>query len=364
MVWFWRRYEIHVEIQRYDRGWVDREIETVPSIDIGSCWSGHDSRERNLTLSLHPSIPTSHGNDCYAFLRTLPSSSTTTQENLHLLPYTTTYHTYWRSDLLPFSTRQMITLRSILTTQSHSSVVLWTNGHSSSLLSYEPLKRLLSTYAHRINVRTVDIPALVSTTVLRGSKVLESALNDKKAWVDGDLVRLLVLWNFGGVWVDMDMVMTRDLRPLLEQEWVEEWDCYRKPYQVLNGALMHFRPSSPYLCTMFTLMLHSTPPRPSSTDWGSTLYLRAFRLLLSHNITPFSVLPWCAGDARNCRLDNRLPDIFEDVKLVQSRERELEWKVESVFGIHLHNQWEKKWPKQGWFQRMVVDRLRLEEEEL
>ena len=40
---------------------------------------------------------------------------------------------------------------------------------------------------------------------------------DTKAWVDGDLVRLLVTWAYGGVWVDMDSLLSRDLSPLLEQ---------------------------------------------------------------------------------------------------------------------------------------------------
>ena len=51
-------------------------------------------------------------------------------------------------------------------------------------------------------------------------------LNDKKAWVDGDLIRLPLLWQYGGVWVDMDSLLTRDMSPLLEHEFVTQWDCY------------------------------------------------------------------------------------------------------------------------------------------
>lgn len=60
---------------------------------------------------------------------------------------------------------------------------------------------------------------------MEGHQFLEMA--DKKAWVDGDVVRILVLWAKGGMWIDMDMIMTgRDLRVLTESEWVIQWDCY------------------------------------------------------------------------------------------------------------------------------------------
>jgi hypothetical protein len=70
----------------------------------------------------------------------------------------------------------------------------------------------------------VDMVALASSTTLSGSELLK--LKDKKAWLDGDLLRLLLLWNYGGVWIDMDSLLTRDLTPLLEHEFVTQWDCY------------------------------------------------------------------------------------------------------------------------------------------
>ena len=57
-----------------------------------------------------------------------------------------------------------------------------------------------------------------------GSDLLK--VKDEKAWIDGDVVRLLVLWAYGGVWIDMDSLLTRDMTPLLEHEFVTQWDCY------------------------------------------------------------------------------------------------------------------------------------------
>jgi hypothetical protein len=74
---------------------------------------------------------------------------------------------------------------------------------------------------------------------------------------------------------------------------------------------MHFHPSSPFLCTFLTLISLSPPPSPSTTTWGSHLYLKAWRRLVNQGIVPFQVLPWCFVDPRNCRTDKRVPDPFE-----------------------------------------------------
>ncbi|KAJ8594155.1 hypothetical protein M405DRAFT_809600 [Rhizopogon salebrosus TDB-379] len=104
-------------------------------------------------------------------------------------------------------------------------------------------------------------------------------LEDKKEWVDGDLVRLLVIWTYGGAWIDMDVLITLDLSPLLKHEFVMQWDCY--------DNLPSLERRAHYLCELFHFMVHSTPPRSPSTDWGAILYLR----LPSRSISRFKSYP-------------------------------------------------------------------------
>jgi mannosyltransferase OCH1-like enzyme len=59
-------------------------------------------------------------------------------------------------------------------------------------------------------------------------------LEDKKEWVDSDLVRLPVIWTYGGAWIDMDVLITRDLSPLLKHEFVMQWNCYGNPITQLS----------------------------------------------------------------------------------------------------------------------------------
>lgn len=64
----------------------------------------------------------------------------------------------------------------------------------------------------------VDLSLLAEGTELEGSSVLaEVGDSDDGGGGGGDpIFQLLVLWRYGGVWMDMDSLLTRDLTPLLE----------------------------------------------------------------------------------------------------------------------------------------------------
>lgn len=164
------------------------------------------------------------GNDCFNFASTIPRSPLPGMT----LPKHTIFHTYWRSDLLPLGDRQISLFDSILATQDResTSLILWTNSPTTTHLTSLPsLLPLLKRYGSRFSIQSIDKKELAKGTPMEGSDRLEMA--DKKAWLDGDLVRVLVLWGYGGIWVDMDTILTgRDLRVLGEHEWVTQWDCY------------------------------------------------------------------------------------------------------------------------------------------
>lgn len=124
--------------------------------------------------------------------------------------------------------------------------------------------------------------------------------------------------------------------------------------------MMHFLRHSPYLCEMLFAMAHDPPPRKGTTDWGSRLYHQVWRRLVAAGHRPFKILPYCLTDGRSCRLDTRLPDPFapltakERKKWGEGRNSRLRKKVRSVFAIHLHNQWAKRFPVNGWVKELVL----------
>jgi hypothetical protein len=376
-------YEPHIELAFYSRTWTQDQI--LPVLPLSGCFNeARVNPKYNLTDGLHGPRRTEiqagmslrMGIDCYDFAGTIQPTPRTS--NAYVPPdERTQYHTYWRNDLAAFGPRQEWMLKSFFATQHlpTSRLVLWSNGN---LGPNDILTSYLTRFPESFALRVVDIRALAHGTDLEGSPLLVQ--KDKKAWVDGDLVRLLLLWNFGGVWVDMDSLLTRDLDPLLEHEFVTQWDCYGgrdlrflsfacsslpdKIYQPLNGALMRFKQHSPYLCEAFHIMATTAAPRSGSTDWGSLLYLKLWRALVAGGVPPFKILPFCFSDARSCRLDNRLPDPFVADDSSGNRmgmwnggmgeQGKLDKALQKIFGVHLHNQWEKAYPAGGWVERLLL----------
>ena len=129
---------------------------------------------------------------------------------------------------------------------------------------------------------------------------------------------------------------------------------------------MHFRQHSPYVCEAFHIMASSPFPRPNTFTWGAHLYAKLHRRLLAGRQRPFTVLPWCFADPRSCRADIRFPDPFGPDpsfwggrrwdgrgEVGRSGRELLEEKVGFVWTVHLHNQWRKEFPKDGWVDRLL-----------
>ncbi|GJJ14950.1 hypothetical protein Clacol_009220 [Clathrus columnatus] len=363
IVVFFTFWEPHVELTLYSRHWIKSEIESLSPLKGCFNEAKLQNSTYNVTFAMGPKrtdvqagMPMRFGLDCYDFAGTIqpdPNYYPFQQESL--------YHTYWRVDLASFGERQEWMLKSFFATQNlrHSKLILWSNGD----LSQNPIiKTWLKNYPDSFELRITDIPKLARGTALQDSPLLKT--HDDKAWVDGDLLRLLLLWNYGGAWVDMDTLLTRDLSPLLEHEFVTQWDCYDKKYSPFNGALMNFFKNSPYLCEFFHLMASGPPPRGGSTDWGSTLYLKLWRRLVANGIPPFKILPFCFSEGRSCRLDNRLPDPFKpdhetwaNGLTLRGENSPLDKTLKKIFAIHLHNQWEKSFPEDGWVDRYLLRRF-------
>ena len=234
LLWFLYNWETHIEIMFYARSWVRQEI--TPIEPLAGCFSEEriraDGSLYNITKArapkqyeVHAGVQMRLGMDCYDFSGTIPSPDIASRPSSPLpAAQRTNFHTYWRADLISFGERQEWMIKSFLATQDlmSSRLILWTNGLS--LANHPRVAGYLRKHPGAFEVRLVDVVSMAKGTQMEDSVRLKSS--DSKAWVDGDLIRLLVIWVYGGVWVDMDSLLTRDLKPLLEHEFVSEWDCY------------------------------------------------------------------------------------------------------------------------------------------
>ena len=223
-------YKPDIEVVIYDRSRIKNEI--IPIAPLAGCFNPtHVSPRYNVSEFVYGAkknevqagMPLEMGLDCYDFAGTIKQEPRTGRKDGSLSAEDRTeYHTYWRVDLAPFGHRQEWMLKSFFATQdlSLSRLTLWSNGDLDSNI----LQTYLNRYPNSFALKVVDIPSLSKGTALENSYLLTK--KDPRAWVDGDLIRLLLLWNYGGVWVDMDFLLTRSLQPLLEHEFVTQWDCH------------------------------------------------------------------------------------------------------------------------------------------
>ena len=242
---FHKFFEFQFEVSIFPKRWVRAQVDDIQP--LRGCFDSHqmspeysETRHDPFRQLLAPGIPMRRGMQCYDFSSTIQPIPVSDLRHV-------TYHTYWRSDLIAFGERQTATLTAFLATQplTHSKLILWTNG-ADSVKANEYVRPFLEKWGNYMEIRQVDMTALTKGTELEGvlSTIDGGGLFDERAWVDGDAVRLLVLWQHGGVWMDMDQILTRDLHPLTDAEFVTQWDCYGEP------------------TSSFLLMFRQTPLRP------------------------------------------------------------------------------------------------------
>ncbi|CAG8559981.1 9233_t:CDS:2, partial [Diversispora eburnea] len=281
-------FDLHLNVRVYWRDWVVNEEFKIES--LYGCFDKLNSTELENYMKSNieyndiiPSIPLTRGWDCFDFAKKIKLKPGQPIEKI-------IFHTYWRTDLQPLGDKQLATLKSFFATQNR--------------------------------------------TPLENSKYLLN-IEDKHAYLDGDLIRLLVLYEHGGIWFDMDSLLIRDFSPLTQYEWVGQWDCFLPERFPFNGAVMRFRKKSPYICEFLSEMNNGPAPEKDSTDWGSKLYLKIFRRLIQSGIETFLIIPWCYTDPFLCKPDNSMPNAFIETEF--NKERLLQ-----IFSYHWHNQWSKK----------------------
>lgn len=113
--------------------------------------------------------------------------------------------------------KQLLAIESYFATQDqeHTRLVLWSDWDVKD-------NPLLAPYRSKIDFRVFDPIALAVGTLLQNKADLLLA-DDTKHYMRSGLLRFLALYKEGGIWYDMDMVLLRDLRPILDQEFAYVW---------------------------------------------------------------------------------------------------------------------------------------------
>ena len=193
-----------------------------------------------------------------------------------------------------------LAVSSFLLTQnlSQSQLLIWTDRPWVELSDATDMQPILSAFASHVEVRLWSAydELLASDSLLSTSAAWYASIDDSKGYLRGDLMRLLLLHNYGGVYYDADVLLLRDLAPMLGQQFLYKWGGH---CDELNGAVVRMFKGSAVSSRLLDALYH-TPPRPNSVDWGNNLYsiihssqLTAQPTAASLRSQHFTVFPAC-----------------------------------------------------------------------
>lgn len=179
-----------------------------PGVDLDACLG----RARQLTLRTYTE------RQMQAFMRQrprAPRSATALSTPAHVR-----FHLYWEHRPAPTAALQhnvnrklLVLLMSYFATQQHAriSLTVWT-ATKDALMQHPVLRPFIE--RQYLLVREFDpLRESVGTPVEGNTRILTA--DDRRVYLKGDLFRLLIMHNYGGVYVDADSVFLNDYSPLL-----------------------------------------------------------------------------------------------------------------------------------------------------
>lgn len=231
----------------------------------------------------------------------------------------TLWHMYWKpSTCSGFHSAHAVAIEAWLVTQPDTAVlIMWVPVPEAVPSALLPLAQA---FPGRIFFRALDMLWEAEGSPLARSYLLR--LTDKYSWVDSDMVRMVILFRYGGFYTDIDVLLGRDVSPLLGLEFVTEFGCGGG----INGAIMHTFAHSPLVTRMLEIA-RDTKPRLAMWTFGPFL-LDRLRAETGAGAALVK-LPWCFFHGIWC--GNALP---RD-SLVGSSAWSSDY-FSGIFGVHLH----------------------------
>jgi hypothetical protein len=176
---------------------------------------------------------------------------------------------YWIGDDVNY--KHSVVVKSFLATQNlnYATLKIYSDVDLSENEVFKNFKNIKNIEYHIFDV----FEEIKGTIYENNFKYCEQIKNHTfNAAYESDFFRLLMLNKYGGFYIDFDVILLRDLSPLLKYNFLYQWGCY--PNNMINGAVMHFEKDS-RVNNMASIMLLNTPASPGSgsLSWASSIYI-------------------------------------------------------------------------------------------
>jgi hypothetical protein len=220
-------------------------------------------------------------------------------------------------------------LRSFLATQEGSSTSLYLWTRSLKLMSDPLLQNIQAIGGERVQIILYEPNDLSLGTPVYGSMAnLDSSIQNS------NVMRLLILYRYGGVWFDNTGLFVRDMSPLFEHEWISQGNCAEG--NGFDPSFMRFRSRSPYVCELLHEFQQQQQQQPiDNAKPTQEVFTRIHRRLLQHAIRPWARLPWCFTDPKACTSKIALTSAFNS-------KAETKYRISQIFAINSPQGWDRK----------------------
>ena len=233
------------------------------------------------------------------------------------------FHCFWR---VPrnFGRKQVSVLKSIIVNHYENidnlEINLWSNVDLSK-------NELLVDISKFINFKFWNFDNEKKGTIFENyPSINNNSILDSLCYIEGDIFRLLVLNKYGGFYIDMDVIVLRNMLPLNDYEFLYQWGTSGNNNEniSMNGAVMKLDKNSP-LSEEFLELVCNSDITLNTTCLGNELYSK-----LTKN-TVF-VLPcmWFNSEWG-----------FEDTALNPFKKMNKTELFDGAFTWHWHNRWDE-----------------------
>jgi hypothetical protein len=242
------------------------------------------------------------------------------------------FHSFWRVPK-EFGLKQVSVIKSIIVSHKNKLDKIEINLWSNIDLSDNPYFQEVSKY---VNLKIWNMEEEIKGTTLEDCSFLKqkNSVDDSLCYLEGDLFRLLVLHKYGGFYIDMDVLVLRDMSPLNNMEFLYQWGptgfkCFHTntidTNFRMNGAIMRLNKKSD-LSLEFLEILKRTNPIKNIPIWGSILYSRTIR-------NPVLALP-CIWFNSEWGYEDTILEPFKKIDNIKF--------FDGAFTWHWHNRWDQE----------------------
>jgi hypothetical protein len=269
----------------------------------------------NISFEKNPNLYTNYL-DCLNFLAQIKNKDfeyPSEKINFHI-------YSEFRTD------KEIVSLMSFFATQNleKTKVIVWSDYD----IRNEPR---IQRFKDLVDFRVWDAKSeAVGTPIEKELRMFKAA--DEKHYLQSDLLRLLALYKYGGVWIDMDIVLLRDFKPLLDQEYMYMWGSETDfKNQGACATVLSLKKESEF---SIKLLEEATkmPIIPNSTCWGKDMFAQLYRHY-NFNIMPASFfnIEWC--------INKHTPGLGDHIEAgwFKSRSDNKKFMFLDSFAWHWHN---------------------------